>query len=37
MESLIIEIRAGTGGLDSKQLCEEQMKLYLKYCARKCF
>lgn len=36
MKTLIVEIRAGEGGEDAKLLVEEQVKLYLKYCQRRC-
>ena len=33
--SVIIEIRAATGGEDSKLLVEDQLRVYLKYAIRR--
>jgi protein subunit release factor A len=34
MSSLIVEIRAAEGGLDSRLLIEDQLRIYSKYCNR---
>lgn len=36
MKTLIVEIRAGEGGEDAKLLVEEQLRLYLRFCQRRC-
>ena len=33
--SVIVEIRAAEGGDDAKQLVVEQVKIYLRLCARR--
>lgn len=34
-DSVIVEIRAAEGGDDAKQLVVEQVKIYLRLCARR--
>ncbi|HSX22517.1 MAG TPA: hypothetical protein VLE97_07075 [Gaiellaceae bacterium] len=34
-ESVVVEIRAAEGGDDAKQLVLEQLKIYLRLCARR--
>ena len=36
MSNLIIEIRAAEGGMDSKLLVQDQVKLYAKVCRLNC-
>ena len=36
MESVIVEIRAGEGGNDAKDLVNEQYTVYTKVCRRRC-
>lgn len=35
-ESVIIEVRAAEGGLDSKLLVRDQVGIYVKWAARNC-
>lgn len=35
MSNVIVEIRAGEGGSHSKQLVEDQFKMYSKLCLRR--
>lgn len=35
MESVIVEIRAGEGGNDAKDLVNEQYTVYTKVCSRR--
>jgi protein subunit release factor A len=34
-DSVIVEVRAAEGGADAKQLVLEQVKIYLRLCARR--
>jgi protein subunit release factor A len=36
MEQIIVEIRAAEGGQDAKLLVQEQLALYIRWCARRC-
>lgn len=36
MQSVIIEIRSGEGGLDAKLLIEDQFNIYRKMAAKEC-
>ena len=36
VETIIVEVRAGEGGLDAKDLVYEQLKIYNKYAERNC-
>lgn len=36
MDSVIIEIRAAEGGADSKLLCEDMLRAYVKAGDRRC-
>ena len=35
-DSVIVEVRSGEGGLDSKQLVDIQFGIYQKHCFRRC-
>lgn len=35
METVIVEIRAAEGGLDSKKLAEDLYGAYVRFCARR--